>query len=143
MGKIWKSSWKPAPLGSGKKLLIGGFCLVVELPEGATIDERDYFYYRDQYRDFWKPSLDIETGIETFRIAVLISRWVLRLFKLQSWYRGWYQDFQDFSLELYQNFQDCSFNIKAVIKTIRITVLQVKDNRLQKKLYGANTPKGL
>ena len=40
------------------------------------------FYYRDLDQDFEKPSLDIETGIETFDNLVLISRLVLRLLKI-------------------------------------------------------------
>ena len=51
------------------------------------------FYYRDRDWDFWKPSLDIETGIETFDNLVLISRLVSRLLELQSWYRDWYWDY--------------------------------------------------
>ena len=51
------------------------------------------FYYRDRDWDFWKPSLDIKTGIETFENLVLISRPVSRLLELQSWYRDWYWDY--------------------------------------------------
>ena len=51
------------------------------------------FFYRDWDWDFWKVILDIETGIKTFRITVLISRLVLRLLGLQSWYQDWYWDF--------------------------------------------------
>ena len=40
------------------------------------------FCYRDW--DYWKLSLEIETGIETFRNTVLISRLVLRLSGFQS-----------------------------------------------------------
>ena len=49
-----------------------------------TVLSETSFYYRDQDRDFWKPSLDIETGIETFENLVLISRLVSRLLELQS-----------------------------------------------------------
>ena len=58
------------------------------------------FYYRDRDQDFWKPSLDIETGIETFENLVLISRLVLRLLELQSWYQDWYRDFKNCSLDI-------------------------------------------
>ena len=37
------------------------------------------FLYQDWGEDFWKVSLDIQTGIETSRITVLISRLVARL----------------------------------------------------------------
>ena len=44
--------------------------------EDITVMSETGFYYRDRDRDIWKSSLDIETSIETFRIAVLISRLV-------------------------------------------------------------------
>ena len=60
--------------------------------EGSVMSETS-FYYQDRDRDFLKPSLDIETGIETFENLVLILRLVSRLLELQSWYRDWYRDF--------------------------------------------------
>ena len=75
-------------------------------------DERDWFFQSILRSRLVKISLDIETGIETFRIAVMILRPVLRLSGLQSWYRDWYRDFQD-----------CSLDIETGIKTLRIAVL--------------------
>ena len=49
-----------------------------------TVMSETSFYYRDRDQDFLKPSLDIETGIETFENLVLILRLVSRLLELQS-----------------------------------------------------------
>ena len=62
-------------------------------PEIVAVMSETGFYYQDQDRDFWKPSLDIETGIKTIENLALISRLVLRLLKIQSCYQYWYQDF--------------------------------------------------
>ena len=69
-------------------------------------------WHRDWYRDFQDCSFDMETGIKTFRIAVLILRLVLRLSGLHSWYR-----------DLDWDFQDCSLDIETEIKTFRIGAL--------------------
>ena len=84
------------------------------------------FYYQDWDRDFWKPSLDIETGIETFDNLVLISRLVLRLLELQSWYRDWYQHLkkmQSWYRDWYWDFQGSSLDIETGIETFRFGVL--------------------
>ena len=69
-------------------------------------------WYRDWNQDFWKLSLDIETGIKTLKSWVLILRLESRLLKFKSWYRDWNQDFQILSLD-----------IETGIKTFDITVL--------------------
>ena len=86
------------------------------------------FYYQAQ--DFWKPSLDIETGIKTFENLVLISRLVLRLLELQFWYWNLYQDLL---ICWYRDFQVCSLDIETGIKTFRIGVLIL---RLLSRLSG-------
>ena len=90
------------------------------------MSENEFFY---QDWDFWKISLDIETGIETFRIAVLISRLVLRLSGLQSWYQDWYWDFQDCSPEIetgIKTFQNVSYKLPVLISRV---VLRLKDSQ--------------
>ena len=57
------------------------------------------FLYREATSASRK-SLDIETGIETFRIPAMISRPVLRLSGLQSWYWDRFQDIKDCSLDM-------------------------------------------
>ena len=52
---------------------------------------------QDLYQDFLNCNLDIETGIKTFKILVLISKLVLRLSGLEFQYWVCYQDFHDYS----------------------------------------------
>ena len=65
-------------------------------------------------RDNWWARLffTIEINIKTFENLVLILRLVWRHLELQSWYRDGYQDFLN-----------CSLDIKAGIKTFKISVL--------------------
>ena len=76
------------------------------------MSETGFFFYQDWDRKFWQISLDIETGINTIRIAVSILRLLSRLSGLQSWYQDWYWDLKD-----------CRLDIKTGIKTFRIAVL--------------------
>ena len=62
--------------------------------------EKSVLILKPVHQDIQDCSLDIKTGIETFKIAVLILRLVSRLSELQSWYRAWYQDFRDCSLDI-------------------------------------------
>ena len=91
----------------------------------SVSDERDWVFlsrsrwrllknhscYGDWYQDFQYCSLDIETGIETFRITVLILRLISRLSGLQSWYQDCYRDFQY-----------CSLGIETGIKKFHILI---------------------
>ena len=77
----------------------------------SVMSETGFFYW-DQDWDFGKISLDIDTGIKTFRISLLILRLVSRLFGLQSWYQDWFWDFYN-----------CSLDIETSIKTFMIAVL--------------------
>ena len=61
--------------------------------------EKSVLILRLVYQDFQDCSLDIETGIKTVRIAVLILRVVSRIPWLQSCYHYRYRDFQDCSLD--------------------------------------------
>ena len=68
------------------------------------------FFYQDRDRDFCKTSLDIKT-LSTFVKSVLISKHL----GLQSLY--W---------DCYQEFKDCSGDIKTGIKIFRMLVLILK-----------------
>ena len=78
----------------------------------ASSDERDWIFLSRSRSRLLKISLVMKTGIETYRIAVLISRLVSSLSGLQSWYWDWYRDFQD-----------GSHDIKTGIEIFRIAVL--------------------
>ena len=83
-------------------------------------------WYQDWYWDFQDCSLDINTGIKTFRIAVLQLRLVLKHLKLQFPNWDWYQDFQTsnpwieiLSRLVHQDFENSSPLTKTRIKTLK------------------------
>ena len=79
------------------------------------------FFYQDWDQDFWQISLDIETNINTFRIAVLISSLVSRLSGFQSKCHDLYRDFQDYNLDIKTGIE--TFKIAVFISRLVLIIL--------------------